>query len=197
MDKIDEVLRPLEQLAEQRLSRAGAPHSMPANGESVGELRRWAIQREYHDRVAAGVAMACAFLRQHVKNMRAEDGDWTLKANSAGLLAEMARIAEWGVVLRLLESSDKASISVERVEDLFPDVLRGRKIINSARAAHEATHGTEEQKRHRWAEYQRAIELKLSKSPRKSLTQARQEVAKAFGVSLRTIERNTKNPRKK
>lgn len=198
VDKLDEVLGPLEELAERRLSLVGAPHCMPADGKSVGELRRWAIGREYHDRVAAGIAIACAYLRQHIKNMRSDDGDWALTANSTGLVAETARIAEWGVVLRLLESSDKDSrVEVGQIEELFPDIERGRKSINSAKKGHEVVHGSKVDKERRWAALQGALDKKMRKNPRLSLTQARKLVAKETQQSFSTVRRHTDDPREK
>lgn len=71
----------------------------------------------------------------------------------------------------------------------------GTKSKKSGQAGHEATHGTEEEKNNRWNAYKIELKQKLDddKNRYKSLTDLRRELAKSHAVSLKTIERHTKD----
>ena len=119
MADIEEVLAPLETLAADRLQHVDAPYTRPAEGDSVGELRQWAMEQSYHDRVAAGVAIGCAYARR----LQAANDNQNGQASTAGVIVTVARVSEWGAVLRLLEHG--AAVEVGRLEEVFPDTLRG------------------------------------------------------------------------
>lgn len=119
MADIEKVLAPLEDLAAQRLTQTDAPHTRPDKGFSVGELRQWAKDQSYHDRVAAGVAIGCAYLRK----VQAANDNENGQASTAGVVVVMARVSEWGAVLRLLENG--AAVEVAQLEEIFPATVRG------------------------------------------------------------------------
>ncbi|XKF15775.1 hypothetical protein LL947_00945 [Halomonas sp. BLK-85] len=72
----------------------------------------------------------------------------------------------------------------------------GAKVRSGAEAGHKHTHGTKEKKQQQWDSYQGLLDEKLANNPNLSLTTARGYVAKEVGVSLKTIQRHTEDPRK-
>lgn len=100
--------------------------------------------------------------------------------------------------LRLLDASLLLGVTVTRahVEPWEADTLRGVKVLDGTKAAHEAVHGTAEEKAKRWASYQEALNAKMASNKSLGVTEARRQVARQFGVDESTIKRNTRNPKK-
>lgn len=71
----------------------------------------------------------------------------------------------------------------------------GAKVNKGAKNGHEKTHGTEEEKEQRFKLYRSALQEKINdpNNKYKYITALRTEVADFFGVSLKTIERHTKD----
>jgi len=73
----------------------------------------------------------------------------------------------------------------------MPHIVRGEKVLAGAKSAHEETHGTAEQKKQRWQQYQdECIELKENNSYL-GITEIRRKIAKKNGVSYKTVLRHT------
>lgn len=125
MADIGEFLDPLERLAARMLADAGAPHPSPCDGHEVSQLRAWSAGRDYRDRVAAGVAIGCAFMRQSLEQFEhAQDGDARRALLRAPhLLADMASLAEWRAALLLIDSlGEDPRFEISQLEDLFPRI---------------------------------------------------------------------------
>jgi len=71
------------------------------------------------------------------------------------------------------------------------DIERGLRVINGARSAHAMIHGTPEQKKKRWAEYQTAVDQCRADNPAWGITAIQSKVAENFDCSLKTIQRHT------
>ena len=74
---------------------------------------------------------------------------------------------------------------------------RGKKVLNSAKKGHVATHGTEQEKKERWAKMQTEINKLHNKKPHLTYTSLLESAAKKFNVNPKTIQRHTTNPHKK
>lgn len=72
------------------------------------------------------------------------------------------------------------------------DIRRGIKIHKSSQLGHKIIHGTEEEKNERWREYQLECEKLHHKNPALGITDIREDLAKRFGVSFKSIQRHTK-----
>lgn len=89
--------------------------------------------------------------------------------------------------------SDMAKIFIKQIE---PDIKRGRKVLQGARAGNVATHGNSESKAIRWEKYKDDCISVATDHPYWNLKMIRGRVAINHGVSVKTIARNTPNLRK-
>ena len=82
---------------------------------------------------------------------------------------------------------------------LVDDTRRGLTIGAGERAGHRAVHGSDEEKQHRWGEYQRAVNELACSKPEFSYNEILRKVAAASKprVHACTVKRHTTNPRKK
>jgi hypothetical protein len=138
-----------------------------------------------HDELAAANEnhkYITGFLQFAIDNGALEDApsdpDRSLREYLQGLASEIAALAQ-----RITARSSEAHAT------------RGWKTAEAARAGHETTHGTPEEKRIRFERYQNAVDLMCSDGT--TYTEASQKVAQRFGVSSKTIQRHTSAPRRK
>ncbi len=78
------------------------------------------------------------------------------------------------------------------IDEMEPHTKRGLKLIGAAKAGHEFTHGTKQEKEERWKEYQEFIEKIHPQKPHLTLTDCRKLAATRFKVCLKTITRHTR-----
>jgi len=81
----------------------------------------------------------------------------------------------------------------------LPDIRRGHKVIGGAKKAHEAVHGTREEKERRWSLYQRVVDAVRAENPRISSAElwrlARRRLKEeGVIVSDRTLRRRCPDP---
>ena len=88
---------------------------------------------------------------------------------------------------RLLEDKEK------EIEAMRPDEERGKKVLAGTMYAHEIAHGTKEEKKERWERYLKKCIKVADENKSWKLTVIRQHVADEEGVSLKTIQRYTRN----
>lgn len=74
-----------------------------------------------------------------------------------------------------------------------PHRKRGIKVLNGAKAGHEHVHGTEAEKKKRWAGYQEFIDQKHAEQRFLSYEECAKLAAEEFKVGLKTIKRHTSN----
>lgn len=96
-----------------------------------------------------------------------------------------------GTVQQLLEESRHALINAVHE----PNAIRGAKIAASARAGHEAMHGTRDEKEQKWSSYQSIVDEIADKNPALSWARIQQIAADRVGVHPKTIYRHCKNPK--
>lgn len=76
------------------------------------------------------------------------------------------------------------------------DITRGKKVFQSAKRGHKQTHGSDEEKRARYDDYQQAVNMAMDGNPALSYTEACKLIARRKKVHFNTIINHTKNPRK-
>lgn len=82
-------------------------------------------------------------------------------------------------------------------ESLFKDVHRGVRVLGGLKAAHEKTHGTQAQKKVRWAGQQAEVDRIFVAHPNWSWEEIKRHAAKTCGVHTKTISRRVSNPKKR
>ena len=71
---------------------------------------------------------------------------------------------------------------------------RGRRVLRGAKRGHISTHGTEENKRDKWAAYKATFDDLHAKHPHLSYEELKRRTAKKHGRSSKTIGRHCPNP---
>lgn len=112
--------------------------------------------------------------------------------------AQLLRGIEPEKALRLLDAGIAVGheITKAHIAPWEPIAETGKKNRDGARKGNETTYGTEEEKQKRWEGFRNALREKLAKNPSFSLTEARKQVAKDFGVSFSTIRDRTQGIKK-
>ena len=82
----------------------------------------------------------------------------------------------------------------ERIAAAEPLVESGKRVSRGGRLGHEKRWGTEEEKRKRWADWQRWIDEQHGSHPKLSYNALTKAAEKHFEVSQRTIKKHTKAP---
>jgi hypothetical protein len=82
-------------------------------------------------------------------------------------------------------------------EFLKPRIETADRVVKGGKKGNLATYGSVEERQRKYAEWQRSIEDKMKVNSALSYEQACKGVAKIEGVSLKTIKRNTRNPRRR
>ena len=133
------------------------------------------------DIVAARIALALPALWADYQSSL--PNPWML---SSRLLIYSSAVPDPRGAERLLAEKDA------EIKGMFPDYERGKKVLKGVLHAHEVAYGTQEEKEERWAGYLKKCKQTKNEYPHWKLTAVRQEVAYDEGVSLKTIERHTK-----
>lgn len=185
-------LRALKPEALERMARAGK-QALGAAGGSHFELRVSALA-QWCDEVLAraglipGVERGFADSRENYASRMRWRIDLVRSAIKAGKADKAARYAlELGQLISAFEVKHRWE----------SHALRGEKVRRSADKGHEKAYGTREEKQARWHKLQQAVDEIMAANPTLHITQARKTVAHALGVSIRTLIKRTKNPRKK
>jgi hypothetical protein len=92
------------------------------------------------------------------------------------------------------ESSKGADMAIAKIQPTFKT---GAKIRAGASKAHIKTHGTAEEKKQRWAQYQQSLNEVISRNPQLSHWGASKLIAIEKRCAAKTVYRNTEDPRKK
>lgn len=105
----------------------------------------------------------------------------------------------------LWEALKEGKGDADKVWELFKEYLiafsegvstveTGIRVRIGGRKGHESEHGTEEEKRKRWDEYQTFVNLTHSRFPQFNFSMLLIHTANHFSVSTKTIKRHVKNP---
>ena len=81
-------------------------------------------------------------------------------------------------------------VTRREITHLRPDAIRGQQVLRGSRKAHEAVHGTAEEKEKRYATYRATVKKLRKQNPRLSHTRLCQLAALEHSVSSRTILRH-------
>lgn len=111
-------------------------------------------------------------------------------------LRELIRAVKEGRATHKMASdvSTDAGMAILAIHAPF---VTGKKIHRAVRKGHEGKHGTQEEKKARWGEYQRLVSEKLENNKRLSYSRACKAVADEKGCNAKTVWRHTNDPRKK
>lgn len=134
-----------------------------------------------NDVVAARIALALPELWADYRS--SSPNPWIL---SSRLLVYGSAIPDPQGTERLL------AVRESEIEGMLPDYERGKKVLGGVLHAHEIAHGTKEEKEKRWRAYFEKCMQAKSEKPHWNLTAVRKKVADDEGVSLKTIERHTR-----
>ena len=111
-----------------------------------------------------------------------------------GLLTDKAPAVELALATAAMVQASEG-VSFQRY---MTDTHRGEKVLAASREGHEAVHGTDEEKKARYAAYQKAVDAKhIARPGITSWRRLSELVAKDCGCCGRTIREHTKNPLKK
>lgn len=101
---------------------------------------------------------------------------------------------DWAALQSILRPAEaiEREIYQSALDIMAPHARRGKKVLKGAKSGHAETHGDERAKADRRAALLDACRAVQRESPRWGLTAVRKAVAERFGVSLRTVERHTK-----
>ncbi|MCH2391816.1 MAG: hypothetical protein MK238_04705 [Nitrospinales bacterium] len=100
-------------------------------------------------------------------------------------------------IKKLVDLGEEKGLKQILGEERSAHQSRGKKVLNSAKKGHVATHGTEQEKKERWAKMQTEINKLHNKKPHLTYTSLLEIAAKKFNVTPKTIQRHTTNPHKK
>ena len=100
-------------------------------------------------------------------------------------------------IKKLVDLGEEKGLKQILGEERSAHQSRGKKVLNSAKEGHVAIHGTEQEKKERWAKMQTEINKLHNKKPHLTYTSLIEITAKKFSVKPKTIQRQTTNPHKK
>jgi hypothetical protein len=100
-------------------------------------------------------------------------------------------------IKKLVSLGENKALKIILGKERFEHQSRGKKTLNSAKMGHVATHGTKQEKKERWGEYQIEVNALHVKKPNLNYASLCMNIANKFGVSEKTIQRRTTNPLKK
>jgi hypothetical protein len=84
--------------------------------------------------------------------------------------------------------------SASALEQVAPDIKRGRKVIDGAKLGHAIKHGTAEQKNARWEAYRATFNEYRERNKGWSYEELKRKTAAKHGCSTKTISRYCHNP---
>jgi len=99
-------------------------------------------------------------------------------------------------IKKLVDLGEEKGLKQILGEERSAHQSRGKKVLNSAKEGHVATHGTKQEKKKRWGEYQIEVNALHVKKPNLNYASLCMNIANKFGVSEKTIQRRTTNPLK-
>lgn len=191
-DGLNELLRALQLVAATELPPSKCAAFDLEDAQSVQELIDATVQpAQWHRRrlLVSHESAAAVWLLRLLEVAESSQ----IRAVEEGEIEELISLGRiWlaeALRAEVLDAESHVHTLKLKASALEPDAARGARILASARKGHEATHGTPEQKKARWAKYASRFEQLATAHPRWSTEQICTEVGKEYGVSAKTVRR--------